>query len=75
MASIEELLASVMGIAVERVTDDLEYDGIPEWDSLHHVNLILKLEEEYGKEIDEDLMVELTSIQAIRRFIAGEGGP
>jgi citrate synthase len=75
MTRIEELVASVFGIPAERVTDDLAYDSIPEWDSLNHVKLMLALESNFGKEIDEDLMVELTTIRAIREFVEPDGGP
>ena len=70
MGSVEELLASVFEISVEQVTDDLEFGSIPEWDSLNHVNLMLELENHCNTEIDEDLMVELVNVAAIRAYIA-----
>ena len=69
MNSLEELIASVLGISTELITDNLAYDSIPTWDSLNHVNLMLALQENYGKEIDEDRMVELTTVRAIREFV------
>ena len=51
------------------LVDDLEFGGIPEWDSLTHVDLMLALEAEFGVTIDEEKMIELTSVRAIRLFI------
>jgi citrate synthase len=64
--SITEVVASTLGIPVHRVTDELSYNSIREWDSLSHVNLMLALEKILDIEIDEDMMVELTTVKAIR---------
>ena len=66
---IDQVVADVLGISLAQVNDELSYGSIREWDSLNHVNLMLALEREYGAEIDEDRMVELTSVEAIRRFV------
>ena len=65
---IEELVARTLGIPLPSVTDDLEYSKVPEWDSLNHVNLMIALEQALQTDISEDLMVELTSVRAIRNF-------
>lgn len=67
--SVERLIAETLRIPLESVTDDLAFSSIREWDSLSHVNLMLVLESTFSAEIDEDLMVELTSVEAIRRFV------
>ena len=54
---------------MESVTDDLAFRSIRQWDSLNHVNLMLALESSLDTEIDDDLMVELASVKAIRRFV------
>lgn len=69
MASVEQVVARVLGISPSAVTDSLEFNSIPEWDSLNHVNLMLELEAAYGVDIDEDRMIELTSVRAIRSFV------
>jgi len=67
---ISRLVATTLGIPVERVTDELAFSEVAEWDSLNHVNLMLALEAALQTEIDEDLMVELTTVKAIREFAA-----
>ena len=67
--ALEEVVAKVFRIPAASVTDDLEFNGIPEWDSLNHFNLMLELEQVYGAAIGEDEMVELTTVRAIREFL------
>jgi citrate synthase len=65
---VSGIVASTLGISGDVVTDDLSFSEIPEWDSLNHVNLMLALEQHLHTEIDEDLMVQLTSVRAVRAF-------
>lgn len=66
---LDTLIATALKIPREELRDDLEYGEIQQWDSLSHVNLMLSLEAAYDVEIDEDTMVELTSIGAIKAFV------
>lgn len=70
---IEQVIAATFGISPGAVTDTLEFNAIPEWDSLNHVNLMLALESEYSIEVDEERMIELTNVRAIRDFLNEEG--
>jgi citrate synthase len=70
MTRVEDLVARVLGIAPGAVRDEMEYRSIPEWDSLKHIDLMIALEAELNTEISADMMVELTSVGAIRKFIA-----
>jgi citrate synthase len=70
MTPVDDLIAKVLGIAPAAVRDELEYRSIPEWDSLRHLDLMLAIESQLNTEITADMMVELTSVAAIRRFVA-----
>ena len=65
---LDQLVADTLGIPVQSVRDDLAFSEVAEWDSLNHVNLMVALEQLLQTEIDEDLMVQLTSVRAIREF-------
>lgn len=67
--TIDAIIAETLKIPADQVSDDLEYGSIEGWDSLSHVNLMLKLEALYDLEIDEDTMIELTTVRAIKNFI------
>jgi citrate synthase len=66
---LEEVIAGTLRISPTKVTDSLAFNAIPEWDSLAHMDLMLALESAYGVSIDEDRMIELLSVDAIRRFL------
>ena len=66
---LRQLVAESLRLPVDRVTDALEFSGVPEWDSLAHISLMLALEGEYGVSIPDDLVLELTSYPAIREFV------
>ena len=66
---LEEVIAGALRISPTKVTDALAFNAIPEWDSLAHMELMLALESAYGVSIDEDRMIELISVGAIRQFV------
>ena len=68
--ALEDVVAGALRINRRDVTDTLAFNSIPEWDSLAHVNLMLALEAAYHVEIDEDRMVQLLDVGAIRAFVS-----
>ena len=72
MSTVDHVIAKALVIDVTRVTDDLEYRSIREWDSLGHVALMVALEDAYGLAIDDELTLDLRSVAAIREFVAAD---
>jgi citrate synthase len=77
MHTIEHVIAKSLNVDVNRLTDDLQYQSIPEWDSFAHVQLMLTLEDEFGLAMTNELMLELNSLRAIKAHVrpglAGNG--
>jgi|GEM_PF-433236 len=69
--ALESVVADALRIPTSNVTDALAFSEIPQWDSLNHVALMLAIEAEYGVSIPDDLVIELTSVAAIRAFLDG----
>jgi citrate synthase len=72
MMSVEEvdrLIAETLEVPVPRVTPDLAYGGVAEWDSMNHVSLMLALEQRLGTVIDAETMVALSTVAAIRAYV------
>ena len=67
--AVESIIARELGVGVDQLNDDVGYQSIPEWDSLRHVGLMVALETELGKPINDDLTLQLTSVAAIREFV------
>lgn len=70
MRDLTEIVATSLRLPPERVTDDLSMETVPEWDSLAHIDLMMELEREYGIEVDQDALLDLTDVRAIRAFVA-----
>lgn len=66
---LKYVIANALRISESDVTDTLEFNGFHAWDSLNHVALMLSLEAEYDLIIPDDLMIELTTVRAIREFV------
>ncbi len=67
--NIEEVIGQALKLPPDQVTEDISYGSIPTWDSLAHVSLMLEIESAYDVEIDEDTMVELTTVGAIKQYV------
>ncbi len=55
------------------VNPELAFGDLPQWDSLGHMEVMLKLEELFGVEIDADTIAMLISIPEICRFLQESG--
>jgi acyl carrier protein len=66
---VQTLLAEVFEVPAEQVTSALEFGDLPQWDSLGHMDLMMRLEERFGVEISTDTIAELVSVPAICDYI------
>ena len=66
MTNIEKYKLSFkesLSIKDKDISEKLEYNGIPEWDSIGHMNLISGLEEGFNISIDTDDVVDFSSFK------------
>ena len=70
---LEEIFRQVLQLGSGRDVSELEQSDVPEWDSLAHVSLILAIEEEFGVQVDAADAIELTSYDAVARFLESHG--
>ncbi|MFR2308785.1 MAG: acyl carrier protein [Roseburia inulinivorans] len=64
MSNLEKYInAFVEGLGVDEsvVNSKLEYQSVPEWDSVGHMGLISELEEAFGIEMETDDIVDFNS--------------
>ncbi len=73
MKTLNEIFAEALMIDIGRVTDDLTYNSIPEWDSVAHMALIAELEGVYDIMLDTDDIIAM-STPAIARDILTKHG-
>ena len=48
-------------------------DGSTDWDSLHHIELMLAIEMEFGVQISSEAMPALLSVDAIEEYLREQG--
>lgn len=70
---VQSLLAEAIQVPGEMVTPDLSFGDLPQWDSLGHMEVMLRLEEEFGVAIDADTIAQLISIPEICLFLEDQG--
>lgn len=50
--------------------DQLQYQGIAQWDSVGHMNLIAILEDNFGIMMDTDDIIDLSSFEKGKQILA-----
>jgi len=66
MTNIEKYRLSFkesLSIKDNDINENLEYNGIPEWDSIGHMTLMSKLEEEFDISLETDDIVDFSSFK------------
>jgi acyl carrier protein len=64
--AMRELMASVLRVPAQSITQDTSMDNVPTWDSLKHMNLVLALEEEFKVSIPDEDAANITSYALIK---------
>ncbi|HET9646423.1 MAG TPA: acyl carrier protein, partial [Burkholderiaceae bacterium] len=62
--------ATALGISVDRVVDELSYEGIPEWDSVAHMALVAEIEGAFDVMLDTDDILALSSVAVARNILS-----
>ncbi len=66
---IRAIMAQALRLPVDRIGPDAAIGTVPNWDSTAHMRMMLALEDEFGIELDETHMVEMTSLAKIRTAV------
>jgi acyl carrier protein len=73
--TLEELVAAVLEVPQDQVTDDTAPHNTGEWTSKAQIQLVVALEDAYGVSLSMSEIRDLTSVGAARRLLAGHGAP
>jgi acyl carrier protein len=68
-----DVIAQVLGISIENLTDEDSPDTIESWDSLVHINLVLALEAEFDVSLSPDDVAEMLSVGLVRKTLLEHG--
>ncbi|MFQ5513644.1 MAG: acyl carrier protein [Myxococcota bacterium] len=63
------LIADVVGLPAGQISPMLRSAELDEWDSLAHLEIMMRIEEEFGVHVDMEAAGELESIPEILAFL------
>lgn len=67
--AVRKVISETLEISAELIHSELGYQSISQWDSMGHVNLMLAIEKNFPIKIDQDVVLELTSVAEITAYI------
>lgn len=70
---LRECFSRALGIPRERVTDDLAYNTLKEWDSVGHMALVVELEGEFDVMFDTDDILGMSTVGKAREILTRLG--
>jgi acyl carrier protein len=70
---LEELLAHLLSVPVDRIDDDTSRRSLPNWNSLCHVELIIGLEDHYHVKFTRQEIYALSDVREIRAALRTKG--
>lgn len=59
---ILNIIAKVLEVDIEEIELDTAIGDLPEWDSIHHLQIIAELEKEFGIKYAADELAELEDV-------------
>ncbi len=62
---VKEIIASTLGVTIEKIEDETAIGDLVEWDSLHHIQIIAAIEKEFGFRFTPDVMMDLEDVSDI----------
>jgi acyl carrier protein len=70
---VQALLAEIFQTPLEAITPELAFGDLPQWDSMGHMEVMMRLEEQFGVTVDTDLIASLINIPAICAYLKEQG--
>jgi len=67
---LKKVFAESLGIEEDKITDDLKYNTIDEWDSVAHMTLVAAIEDEFDIMLDTDDIIDMSSFAKAKEIIS-----
>lgn len=72
-SSLVAVFAEALAVSEARITPELRYNGIPQWDSVAHMQLVMKLEKTFGVMMDPEDILDLSTPAKAAQILAKLG--
>jgi acyl carrier protein len=66
---VQAILAEAFQVPAADISPEMHFGDIPQWDSMGHMDVMMRLESEFGVEVNADTIASLTSIRAICNYL------
>ncbi len=73
MKTLRSVVAEVLHVPVESITDETAMGTVSRWDSLKHMELIMAVEDTFGLTFDGDEIATMTSVPAMEALLRAKG--
>lgn len=66
---LKKAFVEALEIDEDMVSDSLEYNTIPEWDSVAHMALIAAIDEEFDVMLDTDDVIDMSTFKKAKEIL------
>jgi acyl carrier protein len=70
---LKTIFAQSLNIDESRITDELAYNSIPEWDSIAHMALVAEIDNQFDIMLDTDDVLDLSSFAKAKEILQKYG--
>jgi acyl carrier protein len=67
---VRSITADILEVSPGQLTPQSSSENIETWDSVHHLNLILAFEQEFGIQLEPEEIDQMNNVERITRILA-----
>ena len=68
-SKLKKAFSTSLGIPESQITDTLEYNSIPEWDSIGHMGLVAEIDKTFDTMLETDDVIDLSSFKKAKEIL------
>ncbi|MGA2255618.1 MAG: acyl carrier protein [Thermoguttaceae bacterium] len=69
---VRRIAADVLEVSQDRIRVDSSSENVETWDSVHHLNLVLALEQEFSLQFEPEEIDEMNNVEHILAVLEGK---
>lgn len=66
---LRNVFAEALQIDISKIVDSLEYNSIPEWDSVAHMALVAAIDDAFDIMLDTDDVIDMSSFGEAKKIL------
>lgn len=65
LEEVKSIIADNLKVDISVLSEDTAIGDLPEWDSLHHLQIVAAIEQKYGFQFEPDVLMDLEDVSDI----------